>query len=166
MGLGRGDAEAAASLGVSRFRAESCSRVLTTSRQPLSQLDSRRLTPDRVCTRSGCDTSNDGGSEVDQWTVLCRLSREFRRRIWEFASEVGFRSRVAVEVDRPTGKFRVHERIEKAYRAGMIPTREGPRPLYNAFQPSSTPIRLQREPHTPYELTSSPYQIDSVDKVP
>ena len=111
MGLGRGDAEAAASLGVSRFRAESCSRVLTTSRQPLSQLDSRRLTPDRVCTRSGCDTSNDGGSEVDQWTVLCRLSREFRRRIWEFASEVGFRSRVAVEVDRPTGKFRVHEEM-------------------------------------------------------
>jgi hypothetical protein len=55
--------------------------------------------------------------------------------------------------------------LEGTYLAGMIPTKDGPRPLYNALQPSSVTIRLTDQLYSLKTEVNLPHEVYRVYKL-
>lgn len=111
IGLGKNDPDFADTGPVSFFLAESCSLVFTTKKVPQSfQLHSafffwqdyhlkRALTPNRICPGTCHDTSNDCCTQVNDRTILCRLSWFLSRCIRKLFGKVDFGGWIKVKVD-------------------------------------------------------------------
>lgn len=93
MGRGRGEEDGVVRKGVgvafSRFLADSWRRVLTTFESAQFWRGINELTPDWICTGSGTYTSDNSRTEMDQRTILCRLTWLLCRCVWELRGKVG-----------------------------------------------------------------------------
>ncbi len=102
-------------------------------------------------------TSNNSSTQMYHRTILRHLSFLLCRCVRKRFRKVCLGGRVEVEVDSSTiclsarsveANFTTDKfEAELTYLAGIIPTNDGPRPLYRARQPSSATIRLSsRQP--------------------
>lgn len=108
IGLGKNDPDFADTAPVS-FLAESCSLVLTTSPPIVSAAQrfffwqdyhpKKALTPNRICPSTCHDTCNDCRSQVNDWTILCRLSWFLSGCIRKLFGKVDFGGWIKVKVD-------------------------------------------------------------------
>lgn len=108
IGLGKNDPDFVDMAPVSFFLAESCSLVLTTSisivlaAQRFFWQDhhpKKALTPNRICPGTCHDTSNDCRTQVNDRTILCRLSWFLGGCIRKLFGKVDFGGWIKVKVD-------------------------------------------------------------------
>lgn len=111
IGLGKNDPDFVDMAPVSFFLAESCSLVLTTSISIVLAaqrfffffgkiiIPKKALTPNRICPGTCHDTSNDCRTQVNDRTILCRLSWFLGGCIRKLFSKVDFGGWIKVKVD-------------------------------------------------------------------